>query len=76
MPNLIITDALVERCARAMYEASIANAGPHHAAFDGLSAYWRKTLATQARACLTEALRPTPITGPLDRQEPLIGETA
>ena len=74
MPDLIITEALVERCARAMYEASIANAGPHHATFDELPAY-RKTLAAQARACLTEALRPTPTTGPLDGQEPLIGET-
>ena len=72
MPNLIITDALVERCARAMYEASIANAGPHHAAFDGLSAYWRKTLATQARACLTEALRPAPGPPVLDGQDPLV----
>ena len=66
-------EALVERCARAIYEASIANAGPHHATFDELPAY-RKTLATQARACLAEALRPAP-TGPLDGQEPLIGET-
>lgn len=74
MPDLIITEALVERCARAMYEASIANAGPHHATFDELPAY-RKTLATQARACLTEALRPAPTRSPLDGQEPLIGET-
>ena len=75
MPDLIVTEALVERCARAMYEASIANAGPHHATFDELPAYWRRTLATQARACLTEALRPASTTGPLDGQEPLIGET-
>ena len=75
MPDLIVTDALVERCARAMYEAGIANAGPHRATFDGLSAYWRRSLATQARACLTEALRLAPTTGPLDGQEPLIGET-
>ena len=73
MTDLIITEALVERCARAMYEASIANAGPHCATLDELPAY-RATLATQARACLTEALRPTP-TGPLDGQDPLIGET-
>lgn len=71
----MITEALVERCARAMYEASIANAGPHHATFDDLPAYWRATLTTQARACLTEALHPTPTRGPLDGQEPLIGET-
>lgn len=75
MPDLIITEALVERCARAMYEASIANAGPHRATFDELPAYWRRTLATQARACLAEALRPASAPSPLDRQEPLIGET-
>ena len=75
MPDLIVTEALVERCARAMYEASIANAGPHRATFDELPAYWRKTLATQARACLTAALHPTPTPGPLDGQEPLIGES-
>ena len=46
MPDLIITEALVERCARAMYEATVANAGPHRAKFDALPAYWRKTLAT------------------------------
>ena len=74
MTDLTITEALVERCARAMYEASIANAGPHCATFDELPAY-RKTLATSARACLTEALRPAPTPGPLDRQEPLIGES-
>ena len=75
MPDLIITEALVQRCARAMYEASIANAGPHRATFDELPAYWRATLTTQARACLTAALHPTPTRGPLDGQEPLIEET-
>ena len=74
MPDLIITEALVERCARAMYEASIANAGADHATLDELPAY-RRSLAAQARACLTEALRPASTTGPLDGQEPLIGET-
>ena len=74
MPDLIITEALVERCARAMYEASIANAGPHCATFDELPAY-RETLAAQARACLTEALRPAPTRSPLDGQAPLIGES-
>lgn len=73
MPDLIITEALVERCARAMYTASLASAGPHCATFDDLPTYWRRTLATSARACLTEALRPAPT--PLDGQEPLIGET-
>ena len=72
MPDLIITEALVDRCARAMYGASIANAGPHCAAFDGLSAYWRRVLATQARACLTEALRLAPDPPVLDGQDPLI----
>ena len=76
MPDLIITEALAERCARAMYEASIANAGPHCATFDELPAYWRRSLAAQARACLAEALRPAPTPGPLDGQEPLIGEPA
>lgn len=75
MPDLIITPDVVERGARAMYEASIANAGPHRASFDDLPTYWRKALATQARACLTEALRPASTPGPLDGQEPLIGET-
>ena len=55
-----------------MYEASIANAGPHRATFDELPAYWRRTLATQARACLTEALRLAPDPPVLDGQEPLI----
>ena len=72
MPDLIITEALVDRCARAMYEASIANAGPHHATFDRLSAYWRRALATQARACLTEALRLAPDPPFPDGQHPLI----
>ena len=71
----MITEALVEQCARAMYEASIANAGPHRATFDDLPAYWRATLTTQARACLTAALHPAPTPGPLDGQDPLIGET-
>ena len=74
MPDLIVTEALVERCARAMYTASLADAGPHRDTWDDLPAYWRATLTTQARACLTEALHPTPTPGPLDGQEPLIGE--
>lgn len=75
MPDLIITPDVVERGARAMYAAGIANAGPHRDTWDDLPAYWRATLTTQARACLTEALHPTPTRGPLDGQEPLIGET-
>ena len=74
MPDLITPD-VVERGARAMYEASLANAGPHRDTWDDLPAYWRATLTTQARACLTEALHPAPTRGPLDGQEPLIGET-
>lgn len=31
MPDLIITPDVVERCARAMYTASLADAGPHRA---------------------------------------------
>ena len=76
MPDLIITPDVVERGARAMYTASLANAGPHRDAWDDLPTYWRATLTTQARACLTEALRPASTPGPLDGQEPLIGETA
>jgi len=37
----------------------------------GARAYWRATLTTQAR---TAALHPAPTPGPLDGQEPLIGE--
>ena len=74
MPDLIITPDVVERGARAMYTASLANAGPHHATWDDLPASWRATLTTWARACLTAALHPAP-TRPLDGQEPLIGET-
>ena len=70
----MITEALVERCAIAMYEASLADAGPRRDTWDDLPAYWRATLTTQARACLTAALHPAP-TRPLDGQEPLIGET-
>ena len=50
-------------------------AGPHRDTWDDLPAYWRAVLTTQARACLTAALHPTPTRGPLDGQEPLIGET-
>ena len=63
MPDLIITPDVVERGARAMYTASLANAGPHCDTFDELPACWRRTLAIQARACLTEALRPAPTRG-------------
>ena len=73
MPDLITPD-VVERGARAMYEASLANAGPHRDTWDDLPAYRRATLTTQARACLTAALHPAP-TRPLDGQDPLIGET-
>ena len=75
MPDLIITPDVVERGARAMHAASLADAGPHRDTWDDLPAYWRAVLTTQARACLTEALRPAPATGPLDGQDPLIGET-
>ena len=75
MPKPIITPDVVERGARAMYEASLANAGPHRDTWDDLPACWRATLTTWARACLTEALRPAPTPGPLDGQEPLIEET-
>lgn len=70
--STIIDRELVERCARAMYVASIADAGPHRATWDDLPAYWRTTLTTQARAVLTEALRPPPDPSVLDGQESLI----
>ena len=74
MTDLIVTPDVVERGARAMYTASLADAGPYRDTWDDLPAYWRATLTTQARACLTEALRLAPTPGPLDGQEPLIGE--
>ena len=40
----------------------------------GALSHGAHTLTTQARACLTAALHPTP-TRPLDGQEPLIEET-
>ena len=46
MPDLIITPDVVERGARAMYTASLANAGPHRDTWDDLPAYWRATLTT------------------------------
>ena len=61
-------------CIAAFRAASLANAGPHRDTWDDLPAYWRATLTTQARACLTAALHPT-ATRPLDGQDPLIGET-
>ena len=73
MPDLIITPDVVERGARAIHAASLA--GSRCDTWDDLPAYWRATLTTQARACLTAALHPTPTNGPLDGQEPLIGET-
>ena len=73
MPDLIVTPDVVERGARAMYTASLS--GSRCDAWDDLPAYWRATLTTQARACLTAALHPAPTPGPLDGQEPLIGET-
>ena len=75
MPDLIITPDVVERGARAMYTASLADAGSHRDTWDDLPAYWRAVLTTYARACLTEALHPAPAPGPLNGQEPLIGET-
>ena len=57
MSDLIVTPDVVERGARAMYTASLANAGPHRDTWDDLPACWRATLTTWARACLTEALK-------------------
>ena len=72
MPDLIITEALVERCARAAYVAERpALGGDWEREGDAYKALYLDT----ARTVLTEALRPAPTTGPLDRQDPLIGES-
>ena len=42
----MITEALVERGARAMYTASLADAGSHRDTWDDLPAYWRAVLTT------------------------------
>ena len=73
---LIIDNALVERCAKAAYEAVMSRSYLFYQprwddAYEHAQARFRRL----ARAVLTEALQPAPDPGPLDGQEPLIGET-
>ena len=70
MPDLIIPEALVERCARAAYVARSDRYGLARRPLADMHPEHRSNALAMARACLTEALRP-----PLDGQEPLIGET-
>ena len=71
MPDLIITEALVERCARAAYVAERpALGGDWEREGDAYKALYLDT----TRTVLTEALRPAPTPGPLDGQDPLIEE--
>ena len=72
MPDLIITEARVERCARAAYVAERpALGGDWEREGDAYKALYLDT----TRTVLTAALNTTPTTGPLDGQEPLIGES-
>ena len=56
----IITDELVERCARAAYEET-AGGDPHREQWEALADWWRRQYRRQARAVLTEALQPAPV---------------
>ena len=75
MPDLIITDALVERCAQAADDARSDRYGLVRRPLADMHPENRANTLAMARACLTEALRPAPAHAPLDGQEPLIGET-
>lgn len=78
----IIDDELIERCARAAYEAAVVDGGPHREQWEGLPEYWQRQFRRQARVILTEALQPAPAdagvfhvageTGPLPGQEVLL----
>ena len=69
--NLVTAD-LVERCARAAYAAIMADAHPSRATWDELGEWRRRIHRIQARAVLTEALRPPSDPPVLDGQDPLI----
>ena len=72
MPDLIITEALVERCARAAYVAERPALGDDwEREGDAYKALYLDT----TRTVLTEALRPASTPSPLDGRDPLIGET-
>ena len=76
MPDLIITDALVERCAQAADDARSDRYGLARRPLADMHPENRSNALAMARACLTEALRPAPTRGPLDGQDPLTEETA
>ena len=68
----LVTDDLIERCARASYAAIMADAHPSRATWDELGEWRRRIHRIQARAVLTEALRPAPDPPVPDGQDPLI----
>ena len=59
MADLLISDDLVERCARAAYAAIMADAHPSRATWDELGEWRKRIHRIQARAVLTEALQPS-----------------
>ena len=75
MPDLIITDALVERCAQAADDDRSDRYGLGRRPLADMHPEKRADALAMARACLAAALHTTPTPGPLDGQEPLIGET-
>ena len=75
MPDLIITEALVERCAQAADDGRSDRYGFGRRPLADMHPENRASTLAMARACLTAALHPAPTRGPLDGQEPLIGET-
>ena len=68
-----ISDELIERCARAAYEAVMADAPPSRATWDERPEPFREQDRIQARAVLTEALRPPP---DQDQRQPIDGQEA
>ena len=72
MPDLIVTDALVERCAQAADDDRSDRYGLGRRPLADMHPEKRADALAMARACLTAALHPTPTPGPLDGQEPLI----
>ena len=71
MTGPLISDELVERCARALYVSERPALGGD---WEREGDAYRELYRESARACLTEALQPAH-PGPLDGQEPLIEET-
>ena len=62
----LITDGLVERCARAAYEEVMVTAGVTREPWTTAPEQQKRTLRTIARAVLTEALQPAPTRDALD----------